>query len=114
MKRFAPLVGLSSLLIPLVGAQQKNPQANPKCAAVPAQKIKYELPKDLTGYKSAPTIGYVIETDGSVTNVKVVKSSGSKAVDEVVLDAVKKSSYRPLKPGCGPIDSKATITIDFF
>jgi len=85
-----------------------------KCSPFPARKFKYELPKDLKGFKSDPTIKFVIEVDGSVSNVSLVKSSGSKAVDETLLDAVKKSSYQPLKPGCGPIDSKATITIDFF
>jgi TonB family protein len=51
--------------------------------------------------------------DGSVSNVTLVKSSGSDAVDEVILDAVRKSSYRPLKAGCGPIDSTTRIIIDF-
>ena len=108
------LLALTLTLIAVPYAKPQSQRNKSKCADVPVRKIKYELPKDLKGFKSSPTIGYVIEMDGSVTNVKVLKSSGSKAVDEVVLDAVKKSSFRPLKPGCGPIDSKATITIDFF
>ena len=112
---FQPLIlALTLALIAVPCVKPQSQQNESKCVAVPAHKIKYELPKDLKGSKSAPTIGYVIEMDGSVTNVKVLKSSGSKAVDEVVLNAVKKSSYRPLKLGCGPIDSKATITIDLF
>jgi TonB family protein len=101
------------ILIAVPRFKSQSQENAPKCAAVPVRKIKYELPKDLKGFKSSPTISYVIEMDGAVTNVKIVKSSGSKAVDEVVLDAVKNSSYRPLKLGCGPIDSRATIIIDF-
>jgi TonB family protein len=105
-------LSLASIAAPFAKPQSR--QGKSKCSAVPAQKIKYELPKDLKGLKSGPTIKYVIEVDGSVTNVSLVKSSGSKAVDESLLDAVKRSSYHPLKPGCGAIDSKATIIIDFF
>jgi TonB family protein len=107
------ILALTLALIAVPCVKPQSQQNESKCVPVPAHKIKYELPKDLKGYKSSPTISYVIEMDGSVTNVKIVKSSGSKAVDEVVLDAVKKSSYRPLKLGCGPIDSRATIIIDF-
>jgi TonB family protein len=99
--------------MPLCGAQQQNQQANPKCVTVPVRKIKPELPKDLKGFKSGPSIRYLIEMDGSVSNVSLVKGSGSKAVDEAMLDAVKKSSYRPLKTGCGPVDATMTFTIDF-
>jgi TonB family protein len=104
-------LSLNSIAAPC--AKPQSQQAKAKCSPVPVRKIKYELPKNLKGFKSGPTIKYVIEMDGSVSNVTLVKSSGSNAVDEVVLDAVKKSSYRPLKPGCGPIDSTATIIIDF-
>jgi TonB family protein len=107
-------LALSLTSIAASSAKPQSQQGKPKCSAVLARKIKYELPKDLKGFKTGPTIKYVIEVDGSVSNVSLVKSSGSKAVDETLLDAVKKSSYQPLKPGCGPIDSKATITIDFF
>jgi TonB family protein len=98
----------------MVSAKLRSQTNNSKCTPVPVRKIKYELPRDLKGFKSGPTIKYVIEVDGSVSNVSLVKSSGSKAVDETLLDAVKKSSYQPLKPGCGPIESKATVIIDLF
>jgi TonB family protein len=71
------------------------------------------LPKDLKGFKSGPSIKYVIEMDGSVSHVSLVKSSGSKAVDDVMLDAVKKASYRPLKIGCGPVETTIKLNIDF-
>lgn len=103
---------VSLVAVPCVKPQSQHDES--KCAAVLVRKVKYELPKDVKGFKSSPKISYVIELDGSVTNVKVVKSSGSKAVDEAVLDGVKKSSYRPLNPGCGPVNSSATIIIDFF
>jgi TonB family protein len=84
-----------------------------KCAPVPVHKIKPELPRDLKGFKRSPSIRYVVEMDGSVSNVSPVKSSGSKTVDDAMLDAVKKSSYLPLKSGCGPVDATMTFTIDF-
>ena len=107
------MVGLSLLLIPLCVAQPQAQQANPKCAPIPLRKIKSELPKDLKGFKSGPSIKYVIEMDGSVSHVSLVKSSGSKAVDDVMLDAVKKASYRPLKIGCGPVETTIKLNIDF-
>ena len=106
-------LGLSLVLIPLFEARAQNQPKKPKCAAIPLRKVKSELPKDLKGFRSAPTVSYSIEMDGSVSHVALVKSSGSKAVDDSVLDAVRKSSYRPLKRGCGSVDTTMTFTIDF-
>jgi TonB family protein len=74
--------------------------------------MKIHWPKDVTGLKSGPTVKYMIEMDGSVSHVSSEKSSGSKAFDDAVLDAMKKSSYRPLKAGCGPQESVVTFTLD--
>ncbi len=111
--RLVLLLVLSQILAPRAGTQPQNQPANPKCTPIPVRKIKPESPKDLKGFKRGPSIRYVIEMDGSVSNVSLVRSAGSKAVDDAMLDAVKKSSYRPLKTGCGPVDTTMTITIDF-
>jgi TonB family protein len=113
VKRFVFLTGLSLLVIPPCVAQQQNQPANPKCAPVSIRKIESELPKDLKGFRSGPSIRYIIEMDGSVSNVSLVKGSGSKAVDDALLDAVKKASYRPLKTGCGPVETTIKFNIDF-
>jgi TonB family protein len=113
MKRFAFLVGLPLILTPFCWARAQDQRVDPKCATVPVRKIRPELPKDLKGFKRGPSIRYVIEVDGTVSNVSLVKSSGSKALDDAMLDAVKKASYRPLKTGCGPVETTMTFTIDF-
>jgi len=107
-------LGLLLALIPLSGARAQNQAKKSKCAAIPVRKFKPELPKDLKGFKSGPTIRYSIEMDGSVSNVSLLKSSGSKAVDDALLDAVIKTSYRPLTPGCGPVETTVTLNIDFY
>jgi TonB family protein len=113
-RRIALWVTLLLSWIPMAPAKPQSQTNKSKCSPVPVRKLEYELPKDLKGYKSNPTIKFVIEVDGSVSSVLLLKSSGSKALDETLLDAVKKSSYQPLKSGCGPIESKATVTIHLF
>jgi outer membrane biosynthesis protein TonB len=50
--------------------------------------------------------------DGSVSQVSLERSSARKQIDDAVLDATRKSTYRPLKSGCGPIESTETVIID--
>ena len=105
-------LGLSLALLHTSGARAQNQPTKSKCVAIPVRKFKPELPKDLKGFKSGPTVRYAIEMDGSVSDVSLLKSSGSKAVDNAMLDAVKKTSYRPLTPGCSRVETTVTLSID--
>ena len=105
-------LGLSLVLITMSGASAQNQPDKSRCAAIPVRRFKPKLPTDLTGVKSAPTIKYMIEMDGSVSHVTLERSSGSKSLDDAALDAARKSSYRPLKKGCGPQESVLTFTLD--
>ena len=67
----------------------------------------------LSGLRHGPSVKFVTEADGSVSQVVLTKSSGNKAVDDAYLEAVKKSSSRPLGPGCNQIETTATFIIDF-
>ena len=110
--RLALLLILSLIGISHSGAGPQNQQSRPECAAIALHKMKVKWPKDLKGAKSGPTVKYTIEMNGSVSHVSLEKSSGSKVLDDAVLDAMKKTSYRPLKDGCGPQESVVTLTLD--
>jgi TonB family protein len=64
-------------------------------------------------YKRSPIVKFQINEDGSVTSVKVVRSSGVGDIDNKMVEYVAKSKYKPRPAGCGVVESKGSITIDF-
>jgi len=66
----------------------------------------------IASYHSSPLVSYQIEEDGSVSGVKLVRSSGVSKLDQVLIDSVKLWKYRP-RPKCGVVDTQMSVTIDF-
>jgi TonB family protein len=64
--------------------------------------------RSLKNLKS-PVVNYVVREDGSISTVKLVKSSGLLCWDRAILATVKTWKY-PKAPGCG--ERKATLSID--
>jgi TonB family protein len=62
-------------------------------------------------YKRAPVVKYRINEDGTVSNVRLVRSSGLKNLDRQVIKAVASWKYKP-NPGC-PIEAEMSLTIDW-
>jgi TonB family protein len=69
------------------------------------------LPKE--SYKGSPLIKYQIQEDGSVSDAIIARSSGVADIDKKVLDAVARWKYKPRPVGCGVIETKMSLTIDF-
>lgn len=62
-------------------------------------------------YKQSPTVKYLIQEDGTVSNVSITRSSGMADMDKKILDAVAKWKYKPRPSGCGFIETEMTATI---
>jgi len=64
-------------------------------------------------YRHTPAVGYSIQLDGRVTDVKLVSSSGVKRLDDLILAAVGKWKYKPRATACGVLDTEMSLTIDW-
>ena len=64
------------------------------------------------GYKQPPVVSFIIQEDGSVTDVRLVKSSGSPTVDNEIVKETGLNRYDK-RLGCGPIEVKMSMNIDF-
>jgi len=62
-------------------------------------------------YKRSPTVKYLIQEDGTVSNASITRSSGVADVDRKVLDAIAQWKYKPRPSGCGVIETEMTVTI---
>ena len=104
------------LLLPWL--QSHTPQGakvckSPKFANNSGFKLKY-LPtqiEDPDFHHTNPTVAYDVKEDGTVQNAKVVRSTGSRKIDTLIVKSVKEWKFNP-QPGC-TISSKMTLTIDF-
>ena len=63
-------------------------------------------------YRS-PSIRYQINEDGTVSNVKVLRYSGVKDIDQQLASAVSNLKYVP-RPGCPALGTEMTLTIDWY
>jgi TonB family protein len=62
-------------------------------------------------YKRSPTVKYLIQEDGTVSNASITRSSGVADIDKQILDALAKWKYKPRPPGCGVIETEMAATI---
>ncbi len=124
---FLSLVVLGALLATAVhrgvpdaaGAQTAThkPGQPPNCAAVP---LKTSLPhrhknwrvKAGETYANAPKLSLSVDEEGTVSGVKLIRSSGIHDIDGWVLQAVTKWRYKPAH-GCGVRSVEVDVVIDF-
>jgi TonB family protein len=78
--------------------------------SVPKGPFKF-LPRE--SYKGSPLIEYQIQEDGTVSDAIIARTSGVADIDKKVLDAVARWKYKPRPVGCGVIETKMSLTIDF-
>lgn len=75
------------------------------CRLVPANPPGFHLyqfvPKlvDFTKLNRFPEVAYVVNEDGSVSNVKILKGTGSPKVDAGLVKSILRWKYKP-QPGC--------------
>ena len=62
-------------------------------------------------YKQSPTVKYLIQEDGTVSNATITRSSGMADMDKKILDAITKWKYKPRPSGCGVIETEMTAII---
>jgi TonB family protein len=60
-------------------------------------------------YKRPPTVKFQVNEDGTVSNMKLIRSSGVKDIDKKLIKAASTWKFKAV-PGC-IIDSEATILI---
>jgi len=94
-------------------SQKKN--LPPECAkTIPVRDSFPKGPfKTLSGesYKRSPTVKFLIQEDGTVSDTTIVRSSGVADIDKKILDAIAKWKYKPRPSGCGVIENEVTLTI---
>jgi TonB family protein len=58
-------------------------------------------------------VKFLVHEDGSVSDVKIVRSTGVRDIDKKLLEAVFKWKYEP-NPACGMVvETKMTLIIDW-
>jgi TonB family protein len=62
-------------------------------------------------YKQSPTVKYLIQEDGTVSDATITRSSGMADMDKKILDAIAKWKYKPRPSGCGVIETEMAVTI---
>lgn len=113
----AIVLALSLLFaVPYGGQADATRELPPRCTVT--QKRRGEIP---TGpfrhsrgesYKRAPVVKFDIEEDGTVSNIKLMRSSGLKDLDQKLVQAIRHWEYDQ-RPGCGVTESEITATIDW-
>ena len=59
-----------------------------------------------------PVVAFQILESGEVVNIVLMQSSGIRDKDNAALNWVKRTTYNS-RPGCGTVESKVGVTIDF-
>lgn len=65
------------------------------------------------GIEGLVEVEIAVDSDGRPTDVLVVKTSGSKLLDEAALDAAKRWHFSPAESNLGPIRSKVVVPVRF-
>jgi len=110
-------VVLLTLILATVCWSQNSPKKSvpPECAKT--VRVNGSFPngpfKKLRGesYKRAPTVKYLIQEDGTVSDAIIIRSSGLSDMDKKFVDAIAQWKYKPRPDGCGAIESQMTPTI---
>jgi TonB family protein len=102
------------LLLP-VGAGTQQKAVPPECTKV--TRINGSFPKGpfktlpTESYKSSPSVKFLIQEDGSVSNASITRSSGVTDIDKKVLESVSQWKYKVRPSGCGVIENQMTVVI---
>lgn len=85
------------------------------------QLIKVHTPLPIASYKLAagesfrtsPIFKFQVQEDGSVTDLKLIRSSDVAGIDKQFLTAIKDWKCKPRPTGCGIIETEMSVTIDW-
>jgi TonB family protein len=65
------------------------------------------------GYEGRVVLRVLIDNQGKAKSVELNTSSGSKALDQAAIDAIKRWRFHPAYAGDTPVDSWVNVPIDF-
>jgi TonB family protein len=74
----------------------------------PFQFVPKEM--DFRRLNRSPKVAYVVNEDGSVSNVKILKGTGSLKVDAGLVKSIQAWKYKP-QPGC-TVETSMVVVID--
>lgn len=106
----------AGLLMAQVPSGERHKAADQPCQLVSANPPGFNpfqfLPKalDFTRLNRFPKVAYVVNENGSVSNVKVVKGTRSAKVDAALVKSIQAWKYKP-QPGC-KFEMSGEIIID--
>lgn len=105
------------LLLPLAGTEAQQKAKPPECTKV--TRVHGSFPKGpfkalpTESYRNAPSAKFLIQEDGSVSDVRITRSSGVADIDKKVLESVSQWKYKARPSGCGVIENEGTVLIDW-
>jgi TonB family protein len=74
----------------------------------PFQFVPKEV--DFKGLNRSPKVAYVVHEDGSVSDVKILKGTGSAKVDAGLVKSIQAWKYKP-QPGC-TVETSMVVVMD--
>jgi hypothetical protein len=88
----------------------------PGCGVSTSQrwKIPIKSVNSLPGetYQHPPNVKYQIDEDGTVSDIKLIRSSGITDIDIRISFAAWNWKYKP-RPGCGIVETETSVIIDW-
>lgn len=107
MRKFSKFL-ISTILMSLsaTAMAEASIQGNCKPIAYPAALLE----SDISG---VATIDAIIGSNGKAIDSKILKSSGSDAIDYEALNAVKQCKFTPEKYVMGPAPKRSNIIVEF-
>jgi TonB family protein len=114
-----PSIGVVALSLGLVttccGQDSQKKSLPPECTkTIPVKDSSPTVPYKILpneSYKRSPRVKFLIQENGTVSDVEVTRSSGVTDIDKKVADSVSRWKFRPRPIGCGIIESDATVLI---
>ncbi len=70
-------------------------------------------PLEIRAAQPLAPASYLVGKDGRVGDVSVATSSGSRILDDVAADAVKKWTFAPARRGSRPVESVVEVPLKF-
>ena len=105
--------GMLMAQAPGADSGRKTPQVCQLISANPPDFNPYKfIPKvvDFKRLNRYPKVEYVVDEDGNVSDVKIVKGTGSPKVDAGLVKSIQAWKYKP-EPGCR-FDTSVVVMID--
>lgn len=105
----------AAFLLLLTAAMAQQNAVPPECTKV--TRVHGSFPKGpfkilpTESYKSSPSVRFLVQEDGSVSDVSITRSSGVADIDKKVLESVSQWKYKARPSGCGVVENQIAVVI---